>query len=150
MFILELTNEVDISYGEEVLIGSIHINSFSETFRSPVSYWKRNEYLSQWYSGLNEIISGKKKSAIVTSMYDPTSTNFIVIWPLYLVGKDVFIQNRILFIEDLKEPFNEASLSSYIDDRETINEDGEVISEWKVSISDINRALASIDKDLDS
>lgn len=149
MFVLGFTNEIAFSYGEQVLIGEIHINSFSESFHSPISYWNRSEYLSQWRSGFNEIISGKKKTAIVTSMYDPTSANFIVIWPLYLVGKDVFIRNRILFIEDLKEPFNEAKLSSYIDDRETIDEDGEVISEWKVSVSDIHRVLASLDKGID-
>jgi hypothetical protein len=150
MFVLELTNEVDIFYGEQVLIGSIHINSFSESFRSPISYWNRNEYLSQWYSGLNEIISGNEKSAIITSMYNPNNANFIVIWPLYLIGNDVFIQNRILFMEDLKELFDESKLSTYIDNRETIDEDGEVVSEWKVSISDIQRVLANINKELNS
>ncbi|WP_137169734.1 hypothetical protein [Marinomonas sp. FW-1] len=146
-FSLELNNEVVVSHGEEVLFGEINIHSFSEKIRSPISYWNRKRYLSQWRFGLNEIISGNKKSAIVTSMYDPINANFIVIWPLYLIEEDVFIQNRILFMEDLKEPFNESKMSAYIDDRETVNEDGEAISEWKVSISDIHKVLNSLNSD---
>lgn len=145
-FDLELSSEVIVSEGEQVLLGKLSIDSFTEEFHSSISYWDRDKYLSQWKEGLNNIVYGNSKSAIITTMYDPITANFIFCWVMYLVGNDVFIQNHVLFMEDLKEPFDERKFAMYVPDRETVNEDGDAISEWRVSVEDIREALAKIDK----
>jgi len=145
MFDLELSNETIEYEGDEALLGKIHIDNFSENFQASTSYWDRCKYLSQWKDGLNNIINGGSKSAIITTMYDPSTANFIFWWVMYAVGDDVFIQNHVLFIEDLKEPFNESNFAKYVPVRETVNEEGDTISEWKVNFNEIHEALVKIE-----
>ncbi|WNJ95662.1 hypothetical protein RND59_00630 [Vibrio ruber] len=144
MFSLKLGTVKIESEGEQILVGNIKIEDFSEDFHVPLSYWDRNEYLSQWTKGLEVIFSGGKKSAFITAMYNPTTANFIFWWIIYRVGNDVYIQNYVLFVDELKEPFDENNFIRYVPERETITEDGAPISEWKVNIDDIGQALLTI------
>ncbi|MGF1751124.1 hypothetical protein [Vibrio cionasavignyae] len=131
--------------GEQVLDGQLIIGDFSEGFHASTSYWDRKKYLSQWVKGLEVILKGGNKSAFITTMYDPTTANFIFWWVMYLVGNDVYIQNHVLFMDELGEPFNESDFVKFVPERETFTEYGEPISEWKVSIDDIRRALETIE-----
>jgi hypothetical protein len=40
-------------------------------------------------------------------MRDPSVANFIVWWPMYRVDETVFIQNQLLFLDQLASSFNE-------------------------------------------
>jgi hypothetical protein len=95
--------------------------------------------------GFGAILEGRNKSAFITTMYDPTTANFIFWWVMYLVGNDVYIQNHVLFMDELDEPFDESDFIKFVPERETVTEDGEPISEWKVSIEDIRQALVTIE-----
>ncbi len=65
-------------------------------------------------------------------------------WIMYREGDDVYVQNRLLFMDNLSSPFLEENLYSYIKSRETVNEDGcEIISEWQTNISEIQKWLQS-------
>lgn len=141
MLSIELSNEVIPFEGEQVLHGELRIDCFNEHFNAPISYWDRNKYLSQWKQGLNLILDGHSKSAFIATMYDPKTADFIFWWVMYRVGSNVYLQNHILFMDGLNEPFDENHFSKFVPERETVTEDGDAISEWKVSVEDIRGAL---------
>ena len=70
-------------------------------------------------------------------MYDPRSANFLMWWPMWRVGDTVFVQNQILFMDKIREGFDEEGLERYIPKRTTTTSEGERISEWSVSVKDI-------------
>lgn len=133
-----------ISLGEEIqlddgiyLVGKIVLGDFSEDFHASLSYWKRSDYERQWADALKCLINGCDKAALITSMYDPAEANFIFWWPMYSEGGKVFVQNSILFMEDMTEPFNEKQICDYVPDRVCVNEEGYRISEWVLELNDL-------------
>lgn len=121
--------------GDLVALGALEIGGGKEQFYASLSYWDREDYLCQWQYGVSRILSGYKKSAIVTSMYDPSSANFIFWWVMYLIGDNVHIQNHVLFLDELIVPFDESNIYSSIPEREIITDEGERISEWIIDVS---------------
>jgi hypothetical protein len=53
----------------------------------------------------------------------------------------VFIQNHILFFDQLQSPFDERNPFSSVRGRQTINEDGNRISEWSIPIDELEKFL---------
>lgn len=129
--------------GDTFALGSLSIGAFQEDFHASLSYWDRDKYLAQWRNGLNRLVNGEIRSAIVTSMYDPRFANYIFWWPLYAIGDNIHVQNHGLFLDDLDESFDEADLYRFVRERETESEDGQSISEWTVKLSDIENFLRS-------
>ncbi|SRR5690606_3439636 len=136
-FSIYLTDENIDSWGELSAIGGMQLGDFEESFHASLSYWTREQYLSQWREAVSRLLSGEHISALITAMYNPKRSNFITWWPMYLVGRKVYIQNQILFLEELETPFNEKELYNFISKRETSSEDGEKISEWCVDIDSL-------------
>ncbi|OOF01017.1 hypothetical protein BZG79_15505 [Salinivibrio sp. MA427] len=128
--------------GEWVASGSLKVGSLTEDFHASLSYWDREKYLSQWKEALNRLLRGESRSAIVTTMYDPQTANFILWWVMYLIGGNVYVQNHVLFLDELTRPFDEQNLYSFIPDREEYTEEGELISEWVIKITDIKRCIS--------
>lgn len=126
----------------EYALGEISLDDFHEIFRSSLSYWSINEYLLQWREGLQRICDGQHKSCLVASMFNPISANFIFLWTLYLDGDIVHVQNHLLFLDGLESPFLESDPYASVRNRETINDEGEKISEWDVDTNKIREYLA--------
>lgn len=136
-FSIHLTSKQFEDSGVRYQIGEIKIGDFHEAFRASLSYWTEHEYLSQWKDALKKIINGDNKSCLITSMYDPSNANYIFIWVLFLDKKVVHIQEHILFLDELNKPFCELNPYESIRSRETVDEDGNSISEWDVQLDDI-------------
>lgn len=115
--------------GECVLPASIIIDTFSEIMNIPLTYWSIDDYKLSWLRSLEEGLETKKHSALVTSMYDPENTNFIFTWVLYFSDDNVFIQNKILFLDECPG-FTPETINNFTEPRTTYNEDGIEISEW--------------------
>lgn len=121
----------------------IVVNDFRERLSIPLGYWAKNDYEEQWIAAITSILEpNTTKAALVTEMYDPLTANFINIWPLYKDDDRIYIQNSILFLDKLKGDFQISQLSSYVLERETINEDGDDISEWNISIKDLEEFIS--------
>lgn len=118
-------------------LGEIKILDFSEHFQASITYWRKSDYLSQWKEGLERIRQNLPTSCFVTSMYHPRYANFIIWWPVYVEGEWAYIHNQILFFDQLEEPFDEVNLYKHIPPREIYSEDGQKISEWSISIEDL-------------
>lgn len=146
MLNLTIGKQISDYGGEQILEGTLVIGDFTEDFHASTSYWDRKKYLSQWRRGLEAIRDGSEKSAVITDMYDPATANFIFWWVMYRLGGDIYIQNHVLFMEDLDKPFSERNLHEFIPERDTVTEEGEPISEWKVSLTDVQQALTSLEE----
>lgn len=132
-FILNIDENITQVEGEDSLSGYIQIDDFYENCFYPVSYWSRDDYLLQWRHAIDTILLGGKKAAFIVSMRDPESANFIFWWVMYVVGDVIYLQNHVLFLEEISERFTVESMYLHIQDREIANEDGEKISEWVIS-----------------
>jgi hypothetical protein len=121
----------------------ITIGNFKELILSSHDYWRREQYKNQWHEGLKRIIDGELQSCIIGSMYNPKKANFINMWPVYKIKNKIYIQNMILFLKEIKKPFDEKNIYSYIPSRVTVNEEGKKISEWHISIKDLMKFLNS-------
>ena len=63
---------------------------------------------------------------------------------MYRVGETVFLQNHLLFFDQLARPFSIDDPYSSLKDRETVDEDGNRISEWSVNFSEIESFARSL------
>lgn len=128
----------------------ITIGDFSESFETSLVWWTPQEYKAQWNSALQEIISGAPRSALLSSIADPQSANFVFCWALYREKTSVVIQNLIIFLDETPVVFDPSKINEYLGERES-NFEGESISKWRVpfsSILDINASRAETLKPL--
>lgn len=121
----------------ELKLGKIVLGDYMEHFESSLSYWNMEDYKNQWKNALNKIARESNKSCLITSIYDPSSSNFLYWWPIYREGSSIFFQNQILFLKKLQPKFDPSNPYKSVPARNTINEDGHVISEWELSIEEI-------------
>jgi hypothetical protein len=123
--------------GIKACIGQIKIGSFQEKFSASLMHWKPAQYEQHWSQAISRIISSSETSALITSMTNPTLENHIFWWPMYRVDNTIFVQNQILFFDQLASPFNENDPFVHVSQRTVLNEDGERISEWSVPLSEL-------------
>lgn len=136
-FSIALGEEVLTEFNEPVLKGEIEIDGYTESFFASTEYWSRNEYISSWKKSLKRGLREGDHAVLVTSMRDPEASNFIFYWVIFIEGEQAYIQNRILFLEEMSEPFDPEKISSYVSRRTEFNEDGLEISQWKTDMTSI-------------
>jgi hypothetical protein len=128
-----------LAYEKQEHEAEIIIGSFSEKLLIPTTYWDVLDYQKQWRSAANTILTSEPNSAsaLITSMYEPKNANFITLWSIYREGGTVFIQNKLLFMKDIKGSFKLEKMHEYIGSRVNVNQDGEKISEWSCTIDEL-------------
>lgn len=122
--------------------GEIRIGDFRERFEVSFEYWSPSDYERQWREALGTLAEEGGASALITSMTNPRSANFLFWWPAYREDEMVFFQNGVLLLDDLTKPFDVSRYDEFVPPRERVTEDGEPISEWWVPIADIREFLA--------
>ncbi|MFJ4951284.1 hypothetical protein [Streptomyces sp. NPDC088760] len=124
----------------EGAIGCITVGDFEENFPMDLTYWDVGQYQTSWARSLRVLERGDDAtSCLISSITDPANSNFIFCWPLYRSGEMVYVQNSIIFLEDLSEDFDPAEPWRFVEPRSTVDEEGHEISEWQTSISEIRR-----------
>ncbi|QLR41977.1 hypothetical protein HV346_04540 [Enterobacter sp. RHBSTW-00994] len=129
--------------GELVLPASIVIDEFTEKMNIPLTYWSIEDYKLSWLRSLEEGLITKKHATLAVSMYESKSVNFIFTWLLYFQGDKVFIQNKILFLDEC-DGFTAIRINDFVEPRSIYTEDGIKISEWITdldSVIDFYKAL---------
>lgn len=118
--------------------GQITIGDFQESFYMPVDSWSIPEYKKQWKEGLERIKTHDSSCLVVNSI------GYIEFWSLYREGEKIFIHNNCLFERPKGLPrFDINTCYLYVIPRETIDEDGNKISEWQVDLQDVLEYLKS-------
>jgi CdiI N-terminal domain len=124
-----------------VAVGTLRLGEQNEYFESVLGFWGTDEYEEIWTAGLRRLIVGASTSCLATSITYPPNTNFVEVWPLYREESDVYVQNHLIFLEQLSHELDPAAPWESVSPRSVVNEDGERISEWRVSIDDIGEFL---------
>lgn len=117
--------------------GRVTVGDFSEQFEADLSYWSPEKYRQHWAEAARLVVADESPVAFITSMRDPAMANFIVWWPAWREGDRVLIQNQLLFLDQLVEPFDEADPFRSVHPLERVSEDGEPISTWETTVSEV-------------
>ncbi len=128
-------------YDSSVAVGKIRLGDYCEAFHAELGFWVIEDYEKSWETALNRLVDGTSTSCLVASLTDPQTSNFVVTWPLYRSGDEVYIQNRYLFLEQLEHDFDPAAPWESVSPRSVVNEDGDQISEWQVRVADVRAFL---------
>lgn len=113
-------------------LGSIQIDDFKESFQADLSFWSKSDYEHHWDRATQALNKGSPV-VFITSITDPMTSNFIRSWACYPTSGDLIFQEQILFLDDLEKPFNLEKPHSNCLPYESVTEDGEGISEWRIS-----------------
>ena len=70
-------------------------------------------------------------------MPNPRSGNFLVCWPMYREGEDVFFRNAIIFLDEIEGACDPAAPWGCVGHRDAVDEDGNKISEWITSVESL-------------
>lgn len=124
-----------------VAIGKLRLGEDDEYFESVLGFWGAADYEQSWLDGLRRILAGKSTSCLATSVTNPSSANFVEVWPLYREGSDVYVQNSLIFLDQLSHEFDPDAPWESVAPRSVVDEDGQTISEWRVSLDDIREYL---------
>lgn len=124
-----------------VAIGKLRLGEDDEYFESVLGFWGAADYEQSWSDGLRRILAGKSTSCLATSVTNPSSANFVEVWPLYREGSDVYVQNSLIFLDQLSHEFDPDAPWESVAPRSVVDEDGQTISEWRVSLDDIREYL---------
>jgi hypothetical protein len=123
--------------------GRIQIGSFEEMFEMSFEHWSPTHYERQWRDGADRLIKNELTSCLLASVTRPAGANFFFWWPMYRVEDNIYIQNQVLFSDQLDEPFDLSDPYRFIRARETVTEAGGPISEWQTTIDHISSWLSS-------
>lgn len=121
-------------------VGRIRIGDFTETFRMDLGFWSESDYRHSWCRAFDVLEKGENSmSCLMASMTDPKISNFLLCWPLYRIGDVVYIQNSVIFLEEIGFGFDPDEPWLSVAPRCTVDDDGNVISEWVASIDSMRR-----------
>ncbi|GGW71339.1 hypothetical protein [Streptomyces xantholiticus] len=121
-------------------VARIRVGSFMETFLMDLSFWSADEYRRSWERALRELErSEKATSCLIASITDPAASNFISCWPMYRDGDVIHVKNSLIFLDELDEPFDPQEPWRHVEPRCEVDEDGNRISEWITSASQVRQ-----------
>lgn len=121
--------------------GKIYLEDHYETFSTSLEYWEPREYIESWRAELRRLVDGASTAALITSYHPPRPGDFWFWWPLYRIGDIVYIQEQMLFFDQLPAPFRADRPSESLMARETITDEGARISEWQTTVTEIEAFL---------
>jgi hypothetical protein len=122
-------------------MGFIQIGKFEERFELVLDYWNADTYLKKWNEALRRLVDHRQPTALLTRMLCPQTCDYLRVWTLYPEGKHVFIHEKIFIYPAKKIKFDSNEHIINLEPRETTTEEGDLISEWKTSLSAIEAAL---------
>jgi hypothetical protein len=146
MFSISLGEEEPGEEGERHFIGEITLGKFHERFHACSCYWRKPEYEAHWFEAAERLMSGKgASSAFITSMDDPGKCDHIVWWPAWREEDNVVFRNQLVFLDELKSPFDPKASFAHLPPRRYPDED-EKPSEWTVSLQDVREFHAALSR----
>jgi CdiI N-terminal domain len=133
-FSIRLLDSIQEEGEEKFQCGIIIIGDFQEYFLSSLSFWSASDYNKHWHDAVFRLVSGSDRSALITDMYDPYISNCIEWWTIYNVEDILYIQNSLLALPKINEPFDLSNPFRYVPERRKLTEEGEKISEWSIPL----------------
>lgn len=123
-----------------VAMGRIQLGDDQETFDAFVGYWPIERYRQSWITELRRLTGGADTACLLTCVWYPQDANFPEAWSLYRFGDSVRVHQNLIIHDQLDHAFNPdepwKSIPPYAE-----FEDGNRISEWRITIADIQDFL---------
>jgi len=135
MFRLQLSDHTINEDGIEEYEGVIIIGDFRERFFSEKKFFDKKNYYQQWEKAVSRIIDGGN-SYFLTSLDDPSHSNYYMGWTVYNYKNDIFVQNKI-FLSSQFSLHDVLKMTLDLPEFSKITEDGEDVSTWKTTMQEI-------------
>ncbi len=103
--------------------GELVLGELKENFVACLYQWNKVDYEAHWHNAIKTLVEGSK-SALIVEYVSPEFATHLEWWPMYRVENVVYIQNQLLFYDQLTQPFSLENMFSLVKDRVTDNEDG--------------------------
>jgi hypothetical protein len=120
--------------GWDALKGEIRLGDYRETFLAALDPWARRDYQLHWIEAAQRLIRGSDRTAFLTSAFQFR-------WVMWREGTSVVAQEHLLGFGPRAREFDPREPFSGIRDRVSVNLDGVQISEWHLSLADIQDFL---------
>ncbi len=118
--------------GNAAMQGRIVLGEEEEEFESFIGFWGPLDYARQWTEGAVRVASQRSASCLLTSVTDPSHSEFIRWWLLYPRGETVIVQEGILLLASLSTPFSTTFPYASVPEYESTAHDGRPIAEWQI------------------
>jgi hypothetical protein len=119
-------------------IGLFRAGTVEENFASSLYEWKKEDYEAQWRASLQHFVDGADRAVLITYYVNQKESSNLHWWALYRGELGVVhVQDHMPWDSDFEKPFSIHQASSFLQDRITISETGDPISEWDVPLADI-------------
>ncbi|MFI7012676.1 hypothetical protein [Streptomyces sp. NPDC050164] len=123
-------------------VGRITVREFEESFPMDLTYWSVEKYRASWSQALRVLERrDDATSCLISSITDPSTSNFVFCWPLYRSQDLVYVQDSIIFLEGLDEDFDPDEPWRFVEPRSTVAEEGHEISEWQTTVDEVRDFL---------
>jgi len=122
------------SQDDSPFLGLIIFDETKEWFHSANSFWDRQQYQTHWMQAVKRLLDGHQKSALITDITTVSEEDYLVWWPMWNVKGQIHIQNQLLFLSELGTPFDISRYYDFVGERETVSEDGDLLSEWTTTM----------------
>ncbi len=120
--------------------------NFDEHFIAWLGFWTRENYENQWSEGLDRVLAGLS-SCLITNMNRPDCAREEYImraWLLYPAGESAVIHEKLFFADQLETGFCVTQPYQHVPNRQSLSDDGDEISEWRIEIAAIRRFLNAL------
>jgi len=118
--------------------GRVQLGDFIERFIAPLGRWDQSDYKRQWIDGAQRLIDGERRSAFMVEAGR-------LWWTAWRDGSKIYIQQQLLIDEDLSPACTARAANlpyDLIGTRESHSEDGEMLSEWLISLDDLREFMS--------
>ena len=122
--------------------GKITLDDHVETFESPTYVWSVTRYEQQWLEAARRLAAGARSTAFLTEVHAPDDTEYHRWWVMWREGDEVHVQEQLLLVDQLPAPLVLSDPYRSIPARVQISEDGERISEWRLTVDDLTEFVA--------
>jgi hypothetical protein len=140
MFAIGFTDEpIEHPYEDETAAapGMLILGKTMEGFLANLGAWNKNDYRAHWLRELKSLVSGRSKAVLIVDYNNPTQSSSLEIWKLYSNGEWVCVQNQLFWGNTLPSAIEVSEIAALAGERKTVTEDGVQISEWIVSLREI-------------
>jgi CdiI N-terminal domain len=127
-------------------IGRIVAGDLDEEVHADLHDWDKATYESQWLQALKGLQRGDPKAVLITRYVSEEESDNLEWWALYRDGDTVHVQNHLPRYESFDRKFSVTEPSSFLHDRRVIDQNGNTISEWDVSLREVEFFVGEVQR----
>lgn len=119
----------------------ITIGNHIEYVETDTSYWKKKDFEKQWLRSLKRFLEGASSVTLFVSMNAIYEAVTLEAWVLYEDKnnpENVFVQNCLISRKEILKCTSQSELIDRTDKHETHSQNGDPISEWTTTRTEIS------------